>query len=76
MLDPCHTAQARAYLHEEARTVARRPRIKIFGRHSLVLTDLKRKGACNQGKEGFEVFIAVASLVDTRSATKEYCYNL
>lgn len=25
-----NTAQARAYLHEEARTVARRPRIKIF----------------------------------------------
>ena len=29
----------------------------VVGRHSLVLTDLRRKGACNQGKEGFEVLL-------------------
>lgn len=28
-------------------------------------------GACNQGKEGFEILIAESSLVDTRSATGE-----
>lgn len=27
----------------------------VVGRHSLVLTDLKRKGACNQGKGGLRV---------------------
>jgi hypothetical protein len=28
-------------------------------------------GACNQGKEGFEILISESSLVDTRSATGE-----
>ena len=33
-------------------------------------------GACNQGKEGFEILISESSLVDTRSATGEGVYLL
>lgn len=40
-------------------------------RDGSVLTDLEQMGACNQGKEGFEILIAESSLVDTRSATGE-----
>ena len=49
-------AQARAYLHEEACTVARRPRPLFdlrFVAHSLIFTDLEQQGAGNQGKKRF-----------------------
>ena len=47
--------RARTCTKKRARSRVARA-LKFFGRHSLVLTDLRQKEACNQGKEVLKQF--------------------